>query len=156
MIQQEIASNYQKNTGFLQLLLTGLTDDDMLARTGESNTIGWILGHLHLNRAKNLQLLNIPCEIRESEKIFDRGVEKNVDVKIDLEQTLQELTARGEQLVNRILELDETDLQQPLDLNLPGGKNDLGSVISFAAWHEAFHIGQIDLIKVAVGLEGIK
>lgn len=152
----EIASNYQKNTGFLQYLLNGLTDEDMLIRTGQSNTIGWILGHLILHRGKTLQLLKIPYEIRESEKAFERGVEKNVDLKINVEQARKDLMSRGDQLVKRILELDETDLQRTLDVSFPGGKNDLGSGLSFAAWHETFHIGQIDLIKVAVGMEGIK
>lgn len=155
-MKHEIASNYQKNTGFLQYLLQGLTDNDLLARTGQSNTIGWILGHIILHRAKTLQLLKIPCEIRESEKAFERGVAKNVELKINAEQALNDLASRGEQLVKHILELDETDLQQPVNMNLPGGKNDLGSGLSFAAWHETFHIGQIDLIKVAIGMEGIK
>ena len=155
-MKYEIASNYQKNTGFLQYLLNGLTDEDMLARTGQSNTIGWILGHLILHRGKTLQLLKIPCDIRESERAFERGVEKNVELKINAEQALKDLMSRGEQLVNRILELNETDLQQTLNMSLPGGKNDLSSGLSFAAWHETFHIGQIDLIKVAVGMEGIK
>ena len=155
-MKHEIARNYQKNTGFLQYLLNGLTDDDMLARTGQSNTIGWIVGHLILYRGKTLQLLKIPCEIQESESAFERGVEKNVELKINVEQSLKDLMSRGEQLVNRILELDETDLQHTLEVSLPGGKNDLASHLSFAAWHETFHIGQIDLIKVAVGMEGIK
>ncbi|GAK60529.1 hypothetical protein U27_00426 [Candidatus Vecturithrix granuli] len=155
-MKHEIASNYQKNTGFLQYLLNGLTDNDMLTRTGESNTIGWILGHLILHRGKTLQLLKIPCEIHESENAFERGVEKNVELKIDVAQAIKDLMSRGEQLVKRILELDKADLQRTLDMSLPGGKNDLGSGLSFAAWHETFHIGQIDLIKVAVGMEGIK
>lgn len=155
-MKHEIARNYQKNTGFLQYLLNGLTDEDMLARTGQSNTIGWILGHLILYRGKTLQLLKIPCEIHESEKAFERGVEKNIELKIDAAKALEDMMSRGEQLVERILELDETDLQRTLDVSFPGGKNDLGSGLSFAAWHETFHIGQIDLIKVAVGMEGIK
>lgn len=128
----------------------------MLARTGQSNTIGWILGHLILHRGKTLQLLKIPCEIHESEKAFERGVEKNIELRLDVTQALKDMMSRGEQLVERILELDETDLQRTLDVSFPGGKNDLGSGLSFAAWHETFHIGQIDLIKVAVGMEGIK
>lgn len=155
-MKHEIVRNYQKNTGFLQYLLNGLTDEDMLARTGQSNTIGWILGHLILHRGKTLQLLKIPCEIHESEKAFERGVEKNIELRLDVTQALKDMMSRGEQLVERILELDETDLQRTLDVSFPGGKNDLGSGLSFAAWHETFHIGQIDLIKVAVGMEGIK
>ncbi len=78
----------RKIQSFFNSLLQGLTDNDPLARTGQSNTIGWILGHIILHRAKTLQLLKIPCEIRESEKAFERGVAKNVELKINAEQAL--------------------------------------------------------------------
>lgn len=144
------------NTHFLKSMLSGLDDNDMLLKTGESNTIGWILGHITWTRGSLLKMLNEPDEIKDWEKQFVRGVVKNTEIKVNLEQVLNEFSKRGEAIVKAIEALDEDGLKKDIGFELPGGGRDIGTFIAFAAWHETFHMGQIDLIRAATGKGGIK
>lgn len=155
-MNNKLVRSYLGNTFYLKSMLAGLNDEDMLLSTGQSNTIGWILGHIALGRGQILRMLNIDCDIDESEKVFDRGAEKRKDIKISLEETFQRYSVRGEKLTEIISSFNEEDLKRTLDIQLPGGKNDVETFLSFLAWHETFHLGQIDLIKTAVGKGGIK
>lgn len=155
-MKNKLIRSYQGNTLYLKGILTGLNDEDMLLSTGESNTIGWILGHIALGRGQILQKLNVACEIEETEKIFDRGAEKRKDIKMNLQDTINKYSERGEKITETLNSFKVDDLSRTLDIQLPGGKNDVETFLSFFAWHETFHLGQIDLIKAAVGKGGIK
>lgn len=155
-MKNKLIRSYQGNTFYLKGILAGLNDEDMLLSSGESNTIGWILGHIALGRGQVLKMLKVECDIAESEKVFDRGVEKRKDLKINLEETICRYSTRGEMLTEIIKSLNDDDLKRTLAVQLPAGGNDVETYLSMIAWHETFHIGQIDLIKAAVGKGGIK
>jgi hypothetical protein len=155
-MKDEILRNFKRNTFFLSFLVKDLNEDDVLIKTGSSNNIGWIIGHLVLGRGKILIKLNKECDIQESEKAFERYVEKNQYTKINKEELVQGFISRGKRLFKAIKELNETKLLEPIEFKLPDGGDNLGSYLSFVAWHESFHLGQIDLIKAANGFDGIK
>lgn len=144
------------NAAYLKHMLKNMNDDDMMLSTGESNTIGWVLGHIVYYRGEIAKKLNMECTIKEYEKSFARGAEKNRSIKVSLEEALKDLTERGELIARAIEELGEEGLKKKIDIELPGGDGSLGSYIGFLSWHETFHLGQIDLIKAACGKGGIK
>ncbi len=147
---------YRGNTFYLLHLLKGLNDDDMLLSTGESNTIGWIFGHIIYYRGIILQRLKEEIEISESEKNFERGAKKNKELKVNLEESLNNFSSRGDKIITALNEMNDEDFKQNIGMELPGGKNDLEALLLFLSWHETFHLGQIDLIKAACGKGGIK
>jgi hypothetical protein len=155
-MKNRLGKTYHGNTLYLKMLLANMTDEDMLLSTGESNTIGWILGHLNYYRAEIARQMKKECEIKENEKMFERGAPKNKDVKIILTDTLNDFSARGDIITSAIEELSDEGLKRILDIKLPGGDNSLENYHAFLSWHETFHIGQIGLIKAAVGKGGIK
>ena len=154
-MKEEIIGNFQKNTFFLKKIVEDM-DDEMLLRTGQSNTIGWILGHLKFCRGQALQMLEAECDLDDAEKVFERGVEKNVALSINMADTLSGFAARGQSLEQAIMTMDEAAFKKIIPFELPDGSKDIGGYLSFLAWHEAFHLGQIDLIKVAAGKGGVK
>ncbi|RJP72449.1 MAG: DinB family protein [Ignavibacteriales bacterium] len=147
---------YRGNTFFLMNILKDLKDEDMMLNTGESNTIGWILGHITHSRGSLLKRFNKDVEIKEFEKNFERGAVKNKDLKVNLAETLKDFSSRGEMLAGTFEEFTDEDFNKDLGIPMPGGKSDAATVLSFLTWHETFHIGQIDLIKAACGKGGIK
>lgn len=147
---------FRGNTLFLMTILKNLNDDDMMLSTGESNTIGWILGHINHSRGTILQRLKEEVEIREIEKNFERGTKKNKEIKVSLDETLNDFKSRGEKIVSTIEKFSDEDFRKDVGIELPGGKSDVEAMLSFLTWHETFHIGQIDLIKAACGKGGIK
>lgn len=154
-MNNKIGKTFAGNTLYIKTLLTGMNDGDMMLSTGESNTIGWILGHITHYRGEIVRKMEIECKVKESDKAFERGAPKNKNIKINLAETLSNFEARGELIAKTIDELGDAILKQPCGMELPGG-NDIETMLSFLTWHETFHIGQIDLIKVAVGRGGIK
>ncbi len=147
---------YRGNTFFLMNILKDLKDEDMMLSTGESNTIGWILGHITQSRGSLLKRFNKDVEIKEIEKNFERGAIKNKKLKVNLEETLNDFSSRGEMLAKTFEEFTDEDFNKDLGIPMPGGKSDVATVLAFLTWHETVHIGQIDLIKAACGKGGIK
>lgn len=154
-MNNKIGKTFAGNTLYIKTLLAGMNDEDMMLSTGESNTIGWILGHITHYRGEIVRKMKKECEVKESDKSFERGAPKNKNIKINLAETLGNFEARGALIAKTIDELGDAILKQPCGMELPGG-NDIETMLSFLTWHETFHIGQIDLIKVAAGKGGIK
>jgi uncharacterized damage-inducible protein DinB len=151
-----ISKTYYGNGLYLKGLLKEMTNEDMMLSTGESNTIGWILGHIVHYRGEVARKFKLDCPLGENEKAFGRGAEKNKEIKVDLEKALNDLTMRGQMIINAIEALGSEGLKQKTDITLPGGDGTVGNYLAFLVWHETFHIGQIDLIKAAVGKGGVK
>ncbi len=152
----QIGRTFIGNAVYTKHMLKNMNDDDMMLSTGESNTIGWILGHIVYYRGEIAKKLNKECAFKEYEKNFERGSVKNREIKINLEETLKDMTERGEVIAGALDEIGEEGLKKKIDIELPGGDGSLGNYLAFLAWHETFHLGQIDLIKAACGKGGIK
>jgi hypothetical protein len=155
-MKEYLSKTFQLNTMYLQGLLKGFDDEAMKFRTGESNAIGWIVGHIVLYRAKILQTLKKAVDVKETEKQYDRGTVKNINVEIKLEEALREANSRCEELVKAINDLTDEQLKQSLDMEYQGEVYDIEKYLTRLAWHESFHLGQIDLILAALGKGGIK
>ena len=95
-------------------------------------------------------------EIPESENVFKRGAVKNKTIAVDLELSMKVFLERGDKIVNEINKSGEEALLVKFPGKLPFGGDDIGSLLHFLAWHETFHLGQIDLIKTATGKGGLK
>jgi uncharacterized damage-inducible protein DinB len=155
-MKENLVKTFQLNTAYLQGLLKGFDDHAVQFRIGESNTIGWIIGHIVLYRAKMLQTLKKAVEIKGAEKQFERGIEKNINVEIKLEEALNDFTCRCDEIVNAINELNDAQLKQPLGIEYQGDALNIEKYLARLTWHETFHLGQIDLILAALGKGGIK
>jgi uncharacterized damage-inducible protein DinB len=155
-MNNRLSKTFYGNTIYTKRLIGNMTDEDMLLSTGESNTIGWILGHINYYRGEIARKMKKDCELKEIEKTFERGAPKNKELKINLTETLNDFSARGDLIASAIEELSGEQLKQQLDIELPGGDNSVETYLAFLSWHETFHIGQIDLIKAALGKGGVK
>lgn len=155
-IRSIIKNRYRLNTIVLKELIKTLNEQDTLLKTGNSNTIGWILGHIILSRGSVLKLLQMDYDKMNSEENYKRGSEKNDMINIESQNAMDVFERRGKQIVNAVKEVDEKILDIEIKYNMPGGGNTVKDAILFSSWHETFHIGQIDLILAANGRGGIK
>ena len=137
-------------------MIKDLSKQDTLGKTGVSNTIGWILGHIILYRGSVLKLLQIDYDKMGNEEIYKRGSEKDDMLKIDPQNAMDVFEKRGKQIEKAIKEIDDEILDTEIRYKIPGGGNRIRNAIVFSSWHETFHIGQIDLILAANGKGGIK
>jgi len=151
-----LVKGYQINTLVLEDIIKNLNEQDTLSKTGNSNTIGWILGHILAGRGSVLNLLKIKYEKLDNEEQYKRGSEKKDDIKIDPVKAMAVFKERGKQIEEAVMQADESVLDEEISYKLPGGGSRVKDAIHFSAWHETFHIGQIDLILAALGKGGIK
>ena len=149
-MRKRLCALVKSQTAYLSKMLEGFTDADLLLSTGESNTIGWILGHINLYRAQIIQRLNNNIPVNESERIFARGTAKNKQIQLCINDIMKEISERGSLIEKLINEAPESDLKKIVDIKFPAEDNSLESLLSFLIWHETIHIGQISLIKAAV------
>ena len=155
-MKQEIARCYRRNTMLLRAIAGDLGQDGMDLRAGNSNTLGWIIGHLAASRAGVLRLLGDACDTGDDEQPFARGSAKVDHVDIDLTAALNRFKQRGRGIIKGVEAITDDDLARKIGVKLPDGGDTIGDALSFYAWHEALHIGQIDLIRAANGRGGIE
>jgi hypothetical protein len=155
-MKNRLIRSYMGNTNYLKNIMKDFADSDLMLTTGESNTIGWIFGHIILYRGKVLEQIDNHSHVKENENQFDRGVEKNKNIIMSFDENISRYMNRGEELTKVLEGITDEELKKPVDIKLRGMDLDLEGYISMLIWHETFHIGQIDLIKAAVGKGGIK
>lgn len=156
MINTQLTNGFIRNSIFLKQFIDGQPNELSLMRVGESNTIGWIIGHLITYRGKIIQTLGGECDVQEFEKLCERGAEKDKEFEIDIAAALELFTMRGGVIAELLEEETEKSLKEDIGRELPDGTSDIAGYLSFMAWHEGFHLGQLDLILAANGKGGIE
>ena len=111
-----IIKTYEGNTMYLQNLMKGFTDADMMLNTGESNTIGWIFGHIILYRGKVLERLHNQFHLLDKEQQFSRGAVKNKNIEMSFEESMAEFIDRGNQLETRLTEVTDEELKKAVEI----------------------------------------
>ena len=155
-MNQRLIKAWNLNTLFLLNILKELEEEDVMLRFGNSNTLGWILGHIIYYRGLILKYIGEDFEFKEYEKSYMRGAEKDITLRLNLDEAKKEFMSRGKRISKKIAVMTPADFDKIMDITLADGSNTIGGALSWLNWHEAFHFGQIDLIKVASGKNGIK
>lgn len=107
------------------------------------NCLNWVLGHELLSRKEVIRLLNQSIETFDSHQVYKRGTKPktnqnhflNFDALLTLLEKTQKVILKGFNNPN-----DDSD-------------NTL-SEIAFLTFHEAYHAGQIGLLRRLIGKEG--
>jgi uncharacterized damage-inducible protein DinB len=141
------------NTRALHLNLEGLTHTECLLQPPGGNCINWLLGHILRHRNLMLEALDAPTVwSAEAQVRYDRGSApiqgEEAEGVVRLEELRQELDRSGEQLRSTLTEVGEEALRAP------SGTSTLGQRLLFLALHEAYHVGQIGLLRRLSGKEG--
>lgn len=132
---------FSSNERIFKITFQGITQEESLKEMYNCNSANWILGHLVYIRNTILSHLGLPPVADESMKeIYARGV---VNPDLSKAVDLEKLKSMYEQSQPAIMEgvakvNDETLLEQ----------------ITFLGFHEAYHLGQIGLLRKMLGKEG--
>ena len=128
-------------TGFLyEKALDGLDQTALLARPAEfTNPIVWIAGHLSYSRTSLARMVGVQRELPWPDIAEIRAV-------------WSEATAS---LMKRLEELTEEELAQPAPRSLPIPDKTVRGALSFGAFHESYHVGQMAYIRKWLGFPGL-
>lgn len=119
----------------------GITHEESLREMNNCNSANWILGHLVYIRNSVLGLLGLPPVAGEEMKeIYGRGVAKPDMSKAVMLDTLK-----------KMFEASQPDIMQGIEKLKDEA---LMEKITFLGFHEAYHLGQIGLVRKMLGKEG--
>lgn len=120
---------------------------------GSPNHISWITGHLVSTRYMLGSVLGL-TDKEPFPALFERGQGIQDDAAYP---SMKQLTAGWDELAEKIMErlesLNEDDLNADPPIQTPVAENTLRGFITFICHHEAYHIGQLSLIRRIFGYE---
>lgn len=144
--------------GVVQINLEGITHEESLIQPRpDGNSLNWVLGHLVCVYNNSLPLFGQqPVIDRERLAHYDRG-SPPLDPAKALE--LGELTAAWNQVADRVdaglAELSGDVLDRPAPFSPSGNPNEtVRSLVSTVMFHQAYHSGQLGLLRRIAGKPG--
>lgn len=152
-----LATQAGLHTRLLLRTLDDLTDEDGLRRLDHgTNNARFIAAHLVESRHWTLQLLGSECP-----PVFDGTLAYGTSIDtVGPLPTLAAIRAEWEAispaLEERLAGLDAAALGLPSTRRFPVDDATLGGTLAFLLHHEAYHIGQLGLLRRAVGLPAMR
>jgi uncharacterized damage-inducible protein DinB len=144
---KSIADILLHNDRMIKLGLTDLNNHDanQQARAGDGSSIYWILGHLLESRHKILNMLQ-PASDNPYSGTFGRGTIAAADASnTDVVDLLRAWSESGSRIQNLLTDLTP-DKALAEQTGHPTPDQTLRGALTFRAWHESYHIGQIGLM----------
>lgn len=125
----------------------------------DGNCMNWVLGHLTATRGEILKLVGAePIWQHESVQHYKRGAERltDPDKAIDFATIRSDFAASQEPLLVALGALAPEQLAARLGFSFVGRDDDtLEQVLAGFAFHEAYHVGQLGLLRRFLGHPGI-
>jgi len=149
MSGEEAAHHYRRNTKVVFANLEGIDEQMALHRSDHGeNSVNWILGHLLYNRSVLLRM--IEGEVWEDVgriEIYQGGGKTWSDVKaLKLSQLLEMWELSGQSLDAALPEADT---------GADAGRfGTIAEALVGFCFHEAYHAGQIGILRRLLGLKG--
>lgn len=141
---------FQFQQGIFENALDNLSDGIALTCIpGIKNHMNWLLGHIVHCRF----MLSGMIGLQKSNPFGDTYWTAVAETPYpNIEEIARQMTEISKSITNKIGELSDDDLMA----RSGKGEPNLNDVISFFAYHEAYHLGQIGLVRKGVGLGTLK
>ena len=162
---ENIIRQYTLLTDWFLSALEGINDQDGRKKIADnSNSLEWIAGHLLTGRYRNIIRLQVQIEpYKYINKFIDQTIPPPNAIKFDkrtaypsLTDSREEWTYYGKIFLDRLNELDEDLLKNEIPFNVLSGGNKVEDALTFMVMHEAYHIGQMSIIRKALGYSAMQ
>lgn len=140
---------FRTSDHYLEQSIKGLDDQALRARVGRANSLLWTVGHVTVGRLRLLTMLGDEIDIPWTD-VVGRGADEVADRLPSLPDVIGRWQASAGRLSTRLSELSDEDLESETSLALPGSGGSLLGTITYYAFHEAYHIGQLAVIRKAL------
>lgn len=131
-------------------------EDWRLRPVADSSHAWWILGHLAFVRRVFLRGAGGEVPIAPWEERFRRGSQPGDEQAYPSpEALLEDLRSTGARIAERLGALSDAEAAAPYSRTMPDGSSTVEGAAGFYAWHEAYHVGQIGLLRRASGKPGL-
>jgi uncharacterized damage-inducible protein DinB len=152
-------ASFHFNERVLDKVLPSITPEDALRRpSGHSNHALWVLGHVLYCRNSVIKILGQPPALSQPWlPLFNRGskVLEDPSAYPAWNELLEVRLALTPQLHKALSEAPEELLEAPApDKGAPSFDGKISGIISFFAYHETYHGGQLGYLVKWLGHEG--
>ena len=149
------AQAYATGTRFMDRLVGDFTPADWAARDAAGHDPRWIVGHLAAIRHRVAALAGQPQPAAAWETSFARGTSPaDLPAALDPAELLAAFHAADAVLASAWEGLTDEALDRPLGRAMPDGSDTVAGALAFLAWHEAYHMGQLGLLRRLAGKPG--
>lgn len=154
MIGKALQSLYQLGPFVVRKNLEGITQEESL-RTPEKegNSINWVMGHIMATRNHLLPLLGKkPLWSAEEIRMYDRSAPGGVDRgnAIEIGRMVEEYGRSQETIMAALAGMSDEDLAGKGAPKGFGGET-IGEQLAAFMFHEAYHAGQIGILRRGLG-----
>jgi hypothetical protein len=144
---------YKTNHGIIHMQVKDVTQAESLVQPPfQGNCMNWVVGHILDERCGALTLLGLPGVMSEIEtKKYCYGSEPMTDVAraSDLNSMIKRLDESFKALTNKLGSVTPEELDAPTQSWR--GTITKGEALYFMLWHEAYHTGQLELLRQLAG-----
>jgi uncharacterized damage-inducible protein DinB len=146
---------FKLNNRLVKSALQGLTDEEVWTRPHGGNAIGWILGHITETRGSILAELGDAAGMPWP-KQFSRGSSPEPSAERPSRAVLEDAWSASSGRMRQVFERLTPDklAELPKKEGLPG-VTDVASFITFMAFHESYHVGQLGYARRLLGHSGV-
>ena len=136
--------------------LDDVTEDQALLRPdGKANSMIWIAAHLTTSRNHLGTLIGMERPPLWGD-LFDRGTEPgDTSPYPSVEEINSTWNATHADLIPWIEKMTEADLATEVSIKFPNRDQTRRGAISFIAFHEGYHFGQLSYARKLLGLSGL-
>lgn len=127
--------------------------------TDNTNSLEWLAGHLITGRYRNIIRLGITIEPYEYiDKFINQAIPPPNAIAFNkmiqypsLNDCKQQWIRYGKLFMNRLKEIKVDTLRTEIPFTVMTGGNTIEDALTFIVLHETFHIGQMSIIRKALG-----
>lgn len=150
---KQLRADLTRSQWVIDRQVEGLSNDDSLVQPPfRGNCLNWVLGHIAVHRGLMVKALGgedaVSDALRRRYGHDSEPVLGAADDQQSLEQLLDELKRLKEGVEQQLEGRSATDLDAIIDAERG---TTLGSRLGFLAWHEAYHVGQTELLRQLAG-----
>ena len=150
MNRELLLNQFQASHSILRRNLEGIRHEESLkAPRDGGNSLNWVLGHLVSTRNLVLDLLGQPSLITPDQTLAYRGEGGDPSRFLPLDELKLSLERSQEAIASGLKQ------QTSEGLNAPAYGSTVGEMLAVLAFHEAYHGGQIGLLRRSLGHEGV-
>lgn len=152
-----LVTQFDLHTRLFNNVLEGITDTDTNQRASETvNHIKWLAGHLASTRFSMKKIGQLEGEDPYAD-LFSHGHSIRDDVTYPSIETIKtQWNAISDKISAGLPHVPEDVLKGPAPANFPIDDDTFGGMLAFLMHHEAYHIGQIGLLRKHLGKEPMK
>lgn len=154
--RQVVLAQMRETTAAYTRALAGIGHDALLTRPGpRSNPMLWVAGHLVQARTRLLGAFGPPRTVPWSDLFATGSVIGDLTQYPGIGELVAVWRSASEELMKRVAALSDQQLGEPAPRWLTGGDGTVLGALAVAAFHEAYHVGQMGYLRKWLGSEGI-